>query len=130
MKDKLCNTNLTLRDKNGNKQMVWVDSKCNITRSDWDLLFAPGSTTFAKLLSHTEQEELFLSAPVERKEYQDVLKALDFQDTKHRNTEYEFIDDVAYADGRIDPISGSDADCPDYVDGEREYWERHLSERF
>ncbi len=80
--------------------------------------------TSEKLLSHKEQEGLFLSAPVESKEYQDVLEALDFQDEAYWDTHQKLCVNGMFRNreehGR--PISGSDADCPDYVEGEREYW--------
>jgi hypothetical protein len=85
-----------------------------------------------KLLSHEEQEAVFLSAPVGSKEYHDVLEALDFQDETYWDTHQELCVNGMFRNREEHglPISGSDADCPDYVEGEREYWERHLSERF
>ena len=77
------------------------------------------------LLSHNEQKELFLSAPVESKEYHDVLEALDFEDDAYWDTYGELCSNGMFRNREEHgmPISGSDADCLKYGFGEKAYWE-------
>jgi hypothetical protein len=77
------------------------------------------------LLSHNEQEELFLSAPVESKECQDVLKALDFEDDAYWDTYGELCSNGMFRNREEHgmPISGSDAECLECEFGEKAYWE-------
>ena len=90
----------------------------------------PQITLMDILLSHREQEELFLMAPPpEDPDYQAVLEQLDYADIPYWDTVQELAANGMFRDREENgiPISGSDADLfPGDDGGEYRYYTKLL----